>query len=93
MEKKTGETLILEIPIGGPVPSMISEDKYKTEMFKWLDDKPCLYGCFGFNGNYVFIINGMDYVVREWVEKYIVTIPEMDMTVDEYIEKFKMIRY
>jgi hypothetical protein len=67
MEERSDETLILEIPIGGQVPSMITPDEYKTEMFKWLDDKPCLYFCIGSGENYLFIINGMRYVVREWI--------------------------
>ena len=88
MEKKNGKGLLLEIPVGGQVPSMISDDEYKTPMFKWLDDKPCLYGCFGINDNFVFIINGMDYVIREWLEKFYIPLTETELTVDQIIEKY-----
>jgi hypothetical protein len=88
VEKEERESLIIEIPLNKPVPSMITDDKYKTPMFKWLDDKPCLYGCFGFDNNYTLYINGMTYVIREWLEKFYIPLTETDLTVDELIELF-----
>ena len=87
-KEKTVHPIILEIPVGGPVPSMWSEDEVKTDMFKWLDDKHCIYSCINLGGEHRFVMSGPDYFIREWLEIFYIPMTETKLTVNELIEKF-----
>jgi hypothetical protein len=63
--------------------------KKKQICLKWLDDKPCIYHTIGINNSYIFVINSLDYIIREWLDKFYIPMTNSALTIDELIEKFE----
>ena len=89
MNKELDRVIILEIPVIESLPQMWHKYEGKPMFLKWLDDKPCIYGCVQIGDNYIFTMNSPEYITREWIEKYLIPMNKLELTIDEAIGMFE----